>query len=317
MWAASQSKTSLIKFPENVQEREYFPFQQMSPELILEVRPFLFPDVYLTGSRYSHGACHKISLFFNACQETSKQYWIVMDAFVGHTQGTISSRCRRHHSDPVGYSCWNACEASFTKFCFNSGHTPCFVITRLLSRQCRAMAHTNHSVLWSLCSKQFPSSDIQNICLLPRALRLGMVFECGLTKFLAKLPRQSSLVRLHNIFLRAFLTSFSFREKRFYLFTDDPQDPLYEKYKAIIPLLSYYMTPERQKLFLVNHAKELAWYKCLKDTGNEAMLQEVRISTQAFTDILTPEDTRKWRKRSSFDVFWERSVSLASIFQGL
>ncbi len=77
-----------------------FPFQQMSPELILEVCPFLFPDMYLTGSRYLQCACHKISLFFNACQETSKQYWIVMDLSVGHAQGTISSRCWRH-SDPV------------------------------------------------------------------------------------------------------------------------------------------------------------------------------------------------------------------------
>ncbi len=85
----------------------------------------------------------------------------------------------------------------------------------------------------------------------------------------------------------------------------------------IITLLSYCMTPERQKLFLVNYVKkELAWYKCLKDTGNEAMLQEVRISAQAFTDILTPEDTRKWQKRLSFNVFWERSVLLASIISG-
>ncbi len=144
-----------------------------------------------------------------------------------------------------------------------------------------------------------------------------MVFEYGLAKFLADLPRQSSLVCLHNVFLCAFLTSSPFREKKFCLFTDDPQDPLYEECKAIIPLLSYCMTPERQKLFLVNHAKKaLAWYKCLKDIGNEAMLQEVWISAQAFTDILTPEDTRKWWKRLSFDVFWERSVSLASIFLG-
>ncbi|KAK0481257.1 hypothetical protein IW261DRAFT_1562537 [Armillaria novae-zelandiae] len=64
-------------------------------------------------------------------------------------------------------------------------------------------------------------------------------------------------------------------EHQFYIFSDDPQDPLYEKYKAIIPLLSYYLSPEKQKLFLVNHAKkELAWYHTFNDTGNEAILNE-------------------------------------------
>ncbi len=164
----------------------------MSPELILEVRPFLFPDMYLTGSRYSQRACHKILLFFNACQETSKQCWNVMDASVGHAQGTISSRCRRHHSDPVIHAGMHARLPSL-----NSASTldirRVLSVPRLLSHQCRVMAHTNHSVLWSVCSERFPPCDIQNIHLLPCALRLGMVFEYGLAKFLADLPRQSSL----------------------------------------------------------------------------------------------------------------------------
>ncbi|KAK0462766.1 hypothetical protein IW261DRAFT_829621 [Armillaria novae-zelandiae] len=120
-----------------------------------------------------------------------------------------------------GYSSWNACEASFTKFCFISGHAPCFCCGRSVENN---LPHLIYRIY--VCSR--------------RTCRGSLVLE-----------------------------------HQFYIFSDDSQDPLYEKYKAIIPLLSYYFSPERQKLFLVNHAKkELAWYHTLKDTGNDAILKE-------------------------------------------
>ncbi|SJL18855.1 uncharacterized protein ARMOST_22457 [Armillaria ostoyae] len=219
--AASKSKTALIKLPENVQQREYFPFQQMSPELILEIFAWCLP--------------HDLVVL----QGVSRDIKAILDRNGRLCWTRARNNLAQMPAPPFrpGYSCWNTCEASFTKFCLNSGHMPCFCC--------------------------------------------GRSVENGLPHLIYRIHVCSRRTCLDNLLL----------EEQFYIFSDDPQDPLYQKHKAIIPLLSYYLSPERQKLFLVNHAKkEVAWYQYLKDTGNEAMLQEVRISTHASTDgILTPE----------------------------
>ncbi|KAK0214441.1 hypothetical protein IW262DRAFT_1514651 [Armillaria fumosa] len=203
--STSKSRTALIRLPEHVRQFEYFPYQ-LSPELIVEIFAWCSP--------------HDLVVL----QGVSRDIKAILDR-----NGRLCWTRARHNlvqmPEPPfrpDYSSWNACEVSFTKFCFNSAHTPCFCCGRPVEN---ALPHLIYRI--QVCSRR--------IC------RDNLVLE-----------------------------------QQFYIFSDDPQDPLYQKYKAIIPLLSYYLSPERQKLFLLHHAKnELAWYHTFKDTGDEAILQEI------------------------------------------
>ncbi|KAK0443714.1 uncharacterized protein EV420DRAFT_1484930 [Desarmillaria tabescens] len=74
---------------------------------------------------------------------------------------------------------------------------------------------------------------------------------------------------------------------QYYLFMNNPQDPLYHKYEPIIPLLSFVISPEKTKLFLVRQAKkELAWYQHHQIAGNEALLQERMVEKSQLRHIL-------------------------------